>query len=180
MASSDGVNFTALCGLYTNPGVPNQNTDDPLYDDTQGEWVLEEVSLEDYLGEETVWIRFRIHSDGNVEEDGFYFDDLSILALQEPSSVAENGLALSNILVYPNPVKESLNISFNSSESFESFEIRLTDALGKILIVDQRISPSVGEQQFMLDMQGLEPGVYFVELIGDGIVRTERRVVKVD
>ena len=180
MASSDGVNFTALCGLYTNPGVPNQNTDDPLYDGDQGEWVLEEVSLEDYLGEETVWIRFRMSSDGGVEEDGFYFDDLSILVFQEPSSVTENDLVLSNILVYPNPVKESLNISFNSSESFESFEIRLADALGKTLIFDQRTTPGIGQQQFMLDMQGLQPGVYFVELIGDGIVLAERRVVRVD
>jgi hypothetical protein len=180
MASSDGLNFTALCGLYTNPGVLDQNTSDPLYDGTQADWVLEEVNLEGYLGEETVWIRFRLYSDGGVEEDGFYFDDLSVTVIQEPSSVAESDLVLRNVLVYPNPAKESLKISFNSSQSFESFEIRLADALGKTLIFDQRTTPGIGEQQFMLDMQGLQPGVYFVELIGDGVTLAERRVVRVN
>lgn len=180
MASTNGSSFTALCGIYTNPGVSNQNTDDPLYDGSQDDWVLEEVSLQDYLGEETVWIRFRLHSDGFVQEDGFYFDDLSVIVVQEPSSVTESTLALSNIRIYPNPVKESLNISFYSSESFDSFEIRMTDAIGKTLALDQRIAPGVGEQQFILDTQGVQSGVYFVELIGDGISLVQRRVVKVD
>lgn len=78
MASTDGVNYSPLCGNYTSPGGGFQLLDEPLYDGRQDDWVFEEMSLDDYAGEEEVWIRFTFVSDGLVQVEGFYFDDLSV------------------------------------------------------------------------------------------------------
>ncbi len=180
MASTDGMNFTALCGLYTNPGVPNQNTDDPLYDGSQDEWVLEEVSLADYLGEESVWLRFRLVSDGFVEEDGFYFDDLNVNIVQAPSSISDADVLENSVLIYPNPVKESLQVNFRSTLPLQEVSLSLKNALGETLVMEKGNYASGGDHHMTLDTRNIGPGVYFVELLGDDVVLVVRRVVKVE
>lgn len=50
---------------------------EPLYDGTQTSWVLEEISLDDYLGQ-SIKCRFQLVSDNGVTADGFYFDDFTV------------------------------------------------------------------------------------------------------
>lgn len=80
-ASSDGGNtWSPLCGKYTKPGSPSQLQGEPLYDSHQNEWVQEEMSLNDFLGQD-ILIRVRLVSDGFSEFDGFYFDDLQVVVI---------------------------------------------------------------------------------------------------
>lgn len=72
MASTDGgTSWIPLCGKYTNAGNSNQDLDNPLYDNFQTEWVLEEVDLSDFVGMTDVRFKFRLISDAGVTEDGF-------------------------------------------------------------------------------------------------------------
>ena len=45
--STGGV--TVLCGKYTHIGTPSQNTEHPLYDGQQTEWVQEEINLDAFI-----------------------------------------------------------------------------------------------------------------------------------
>jgi PKD repeat protein len=54
-----------------------QPNNQPVYEGVQSSWVLEEINLSDYLGQQ-IKVRFQLRSDGEVNADGFYFDDFKI------------------------------------------------------------------------------------------------------
>ena len=90
--STDGGNsWIGQCGNYTVPGTSAngsvQPEGGPVYEGTFADWVLEEISLSDYLGE-IIKVRFRLQSDGGVREDGFYFDDFKVFYSEPPQGIA--------------------------------------------------------------------------------------------
>ncbi|MDC7993786.1 M14 family metallopeptidase [Altibacter sp. HG106] len=110
VSTNNGSTWIPQCGKFTNPGSNNgsQPTGEPLYDGTQDEWVLEEIDLSEYLGE-NVLIRFQLRSDGGVRGDGFYFDDLTV-NLVEDSILSASEVAATAFSIYPNPVHDLLHI----------------------------------------------------------------------
>ncbi len=81
-ASEDGSNWNALCGRYTDPGTQYQDYA-PVYDDDQTDWVREVIDLSDYAGT-SFYLKFELSSDGSVNGDGFYLDDVSVHKYSEP------------------------------------------------------------------------------------------------
>ena len=81
--STDGISWTSLSGNYTviGSGQGGQINGEPGYDGYQVEWVNEFIDLSAYDYEPEVSVRFILKSDGSVEEDGFYFDDINICLL---------------------------------------------------------------------------------------------------
>ena len=132
MASPNGgTNWVPLCGKYTNLGSSNQDPGEPLYDDFQTSWVLEEVDLSDYVGISNVKFKFMLDTDQAVNEDGFYFDDFTVYT---DATSGMNEFTSSDLLIYPNPTNNELNISFDNSIQMERIEI--TNELGqKVLTV---------------------------------------------
>ena len=82
--STNGVSWTSLSGNYTiiGSGQGGQINGEPGYDGYQVEWVNEFIDLSAYDYEPEVSVRFILKSDGSVEEDGFYFDDINIMGYQ--------------------------------------------------------------------------------------------------
>lgn len=82
VSTNGGATWTGQCGNYTVEGSSTpwngsvQPDGDPVYEGIS-DWVFEEISLSDYLGQ-TIRVRFVMEADGGVTEDGFYFDDFSI------------------------------------------------------------------------------------------------------
>jgi PKD repeat protein len=87
VSTNGGNSWIGQCGNYTVPGTDDngsvQPDGEPVYEGVYSDWVLEEISLSDYLGE-TIKLRFRLQSDGGVREDGFYFDDFKIFYNEAP------------------------------------------------------------------------------------------------
>ncbi|WP_343913997.1 M14 family zinc carboxypeptidase [Aquimarina litoralis] len=158
----NGASWIPQCGKFTNSGSSNagQPTGEPLYDGTQTEWVLEEISLSDYLGE-TIKVRFQFVSDDQVERDGFYFDDLVINTLnQNTLDIEEN--VLSEFTVFPNPLKDILTITPNATSNFN---IQLKDVVGKEVMTKKQAS---GNQEF--DLSKLNAGLYFLTIeLGESV-----------
>ena len=81
VSTDNGNTWIGQCGNYTVPGTNAngsvQPNNEPVYEGTQATWVLEEISLSDYLGQ-IIKVRFILEADGGVKEDGFYFDDFKI------------------------------------------------------------------------------------------------------
>lgn len=76
--STDGTNWIPLAGIYTEDGTGSfQPNGEPVYDGTQAAWVEESIDLFDYVGS-NIKIRFALYSDGYIEEDGWYIDDIEV------------------------------------------------------------------------------------------------------
>ncbi|MFD2561361.1 M14 family zinc carboxypeptidase [Aquimarina rubra] len=160
----NGNSWIPQCGKFTNSGSTNsgQPTGEPLYDGTQTDWVLEEISLSDYLGE-TIKVRFQFVSDSATEEDGFFFDDLKINAVnQTVLDVRDN--VFSEFKVFPNPVNNILKIAPSSSKIFN---LRLRNVIGQEVYKKNNTS---GNQEF--NILKLDSGLYFLTIEMDGSVKT--------
>jgi hypothetical protein len=158
-----------LCGKYTHPGSPDQDPGQPLYDGDQLNWVKEEMDLSNYIGQ-NIKLRFRLKSDGFVNEDGFYFDDLSVNTISASTSVRSTFASNYNqFSVYPNPAKDVLTIETNYPES----HLDIYNATGK-LILSQKIVK--GKVQF--NINEWTEGVYLIkQTTGNGSVFTDKVVV---
>ncbi len=79
ISTNGGTNWTALEGLYTNPGTGTfQPPDEPLYDGSQLTWVVENIDLTEFIGQ-SVKLRFYFQSDQSVTGDGWYIDDIRLM-----------------------------------------------------------------------------------------------------
>jgi len=112
----DEENWSPLCGKYSVEGNSFQDQGQPLWDGFQSNWVMEEVSLNDYLGQQ-IKIKFRMVTDAFVSYDGFFFDDLEIVSFEDTTNtigVKEN----TDIewTVFPNPANDVLHIKAPRSE----------------------------------------------------------------
>jgi carboxypeptidase T len=81
VSTDGGTTWIGQCGNYTVPGTSAngsvQPNGQPVYEGTQSSWVLEEINLSDYLGQQ-IKVRFQLKSDGGTTADGFYFDDFKV------------------------------------------------------------------------------------------------------
>ncbi len=105
LISTNGSTWTPLEGKYTNPGTGSfQPNGEPLYDGAQGDWVQEKINLLDYVGQ-SFQLRFMLKSDGYLEEDGWYIDDLKLVTYTtEPTQQGQANVTISegwNLLSVP-------------------------------------------------------------------------------
>jgi len=126
---------------------------------------LEEINLSDYLGENII-VRFQLRSDGSVNEDGFYFDDLTI-NIVEPGPLGVDGISTIQFSVYPNPVEDLLNIT----TSVSNYTIELYSLQGTLV---ERIENNEGSKS--IDYSNLASGVYIVKLISGEFSQTVKIV----
>jgi len=170
ISTNGGSSWTPLCGEYTNQGVANQDLDNPLYDNFQTDWVLEEVDLSGYLGETSTKFKFQLISDGGVKEDGFYFDDFAIYTDGE-ETIDDSGveeLSENDIHLYPNPTNSELNIQLDKSYLLDKIEI--TNELGQVV---KTISPST--TTLSISTLELAEGIYFLNVYSSEYTRVVKR-----
>ena len=81
VSTDNGTTWIGQCGNYTVNGTSAngsvQPNNQPVYEGVQSTWVLEEINLSDYLGQQ-IKVRFQLRADGGTNADGFYFDDFKI------------------------------------------------------------------------------------------------------
>lgn len=81
VSTDNGTTWIGQCGNYTVLGTSAngsvQPNNQPVYEGVQSTWVLEEINLSDYLGQQ-IKMRFQLRADGGTNADGFYFDDFKI------------------------------------------------------------------------------------------------------
>ncbi|MFH2142200.1 MAG: T9SS type A sorting domain-containing protein [Bacteroidota bacterium] len=96
------------------------------------------------------------------------------------NNILQQYLADKYIKIYPNPAKEIVNISIESScLYFENGKIDLLDLQGKIVkSVSQNIDFSLNGNNIELELNGLRKGLYLLKVQGDNFVKTEKIIVK--
>ena len=104
---------------------------------TPGEpWVLEQLSLADYAGQASVWLRFRLVTDDSTVRDGWFLDDIAIAELPTP-------VALSSSVT---STKTSLALSWaaNADSDFGSYKVYRSDKPG--VTFNDTLIASIGSQ----------------------------------
>ena len=157
--STDGGNsWIPQCGLHTNGGsfTGTQPQGEPLYDGFQNDWVLEQINLNDYLGE-TILARFQFEADDIQNLDGFYFDDLKFNILEDSTL---NNLDIEDVTfnIYPNPVEDQLNIFTVAS----NYSVKIYTLQGQLI---REITDISGAQR--IDYSTLSSGLYLMTLASE-------------
>ncbi len=171
VSTDNGSSWQAQCGNFTNTGGSNQGNaeSEPLYDGVQSDWILEEINLSDYLGQQILF-RFVLVSDGYVTGDGFYFDDLSVKIIDSSTADIASD-KLNHFSIYPNPADDVLRIiaPINAND----YTLDIISITGQ-LIVRHKVSSS----NPTIDIQNITKGVYFVKVYSEGISRVHKLIKK--
>jgi len=107
-------------------------------------------------------------------------NDTWISQLANPNlgvAVTETTENLQNLNAFPNPTSERINVTFDIKD-VEKLHITLTDQNGRLIRSFHNDKPKKqGAIQFSFDVSPLPAGVYFVNVIGDGVAITAKKVV---
>ncbi len=154
VSTDNGTTWIPQCGKYTNMGVSDQTgaNNEPLYDGTQNSWVLEEIDLNDYVGS-SILIRFQLRSDGFVQKDGFYFDDIKVKVIS--ASLGTPDFVHNNVVLFPNPVKGTLNIRTNLPD----YDYALYTIHGQLILENKN-----NKNNASIDYSNFASGIYLLEI----------------
>lgn len=131
VSTNSGATWEGQCGNYTVEGSSTiwngsaQPDGEPVWEGTS-DWVLEEISLTDYLGQ-TINVRFQFESDGGVTMDGFYFDDFQV-SYNEPAGIEEMSF---DVKVIPNPANDVAYVSL--SKVLTEGTVKVYDRAGRVV-----------------------------------------------
>lgn len=169
LASGSSSVFSPLCGIYTEDGTVYQDEDQPVYDGAQAFWVQEQISLNDYLGDSAVVLKFSLQADQWVRDDGFYFDDLQVNFLSNTLVSGQEGLRRNFVRLgqsQPNPASQRLYIpvEWPNSNSKVDLRLRVYNLLGQ-LMADLPIVQ--GSRGLHLEVGDWPEGSYSYQLIGE-------------
>ena len=158
VSTNNGATWIPQCGKYTHSGNSDQDFNQPLYDGFQNTWVLEEINLSDYIGQ-NIKVRFQIVADGGVTEDGFYFDDFQVNVVYGSTGVetlTENGAFLGES--YPNPTKDNATINYVLPKGESTSSLVLTNTLGQVI---SKTPISSIKNKITISTSQLEQGIYY-------------------
>jgi carboxypeptidase T len=166
VSTDNGQTWVAQCGNYTVLGTSGngsvQPANKPLWDGVQSTWVLEEINLSEYLGQQ-IKVRFQLRSDGGTRADGFYFDDFSIYA-NEIDDTGLESLGNSQLLVSPNPSQQQFQIQGLQAHA----PYQIIHSSGKIVQ-----SGKVAQVNQLFDLEEAAGIYYFQTILNDQPVRVK-------
>jgi len=174
-----GDNDTALVELTTD----GQNwTRGKYFVGTTGyEWKPIAVSLGDYMGRDSVRFRFRLISDDTpTAADGWYIDDISVLAdtIILAVDTPVRGLPLHYALKqnYPNPFNPTTIIEYQLPRA-DDVRITLYNLLGQRVRELVRGPQPAGVHAIQLNGHNLASGVYFYRMEATGFSQTRKLLI---
>jgi hypothetical protein len=176
--SVNGGDFIPLCGNYTKLGTNGLVTGQPIFTGIQDGWVREEMDLTPYLQGSTpveMTFAFTLGAGGGfLTKDGFYFDDLKLVAGQGGEvSTTDFDASIFSVGTRPNPASDLVVFDLKGGfPAFTSFDIEVFNALGQPVHQLRRSS-----QTAQLDVADWVPGVYFYQVKHHGKVLAVRRFV---
>jgi hypothetical protein len=94
---------------------------------------------------------------------------ISIVGVEELETI-------SNVVVFPNPAADHVTVRLNSTKG-GAMNVNLIDAVGKMVQANQ-VTVSTGTQNIELNLNGIAPGIYELQMVKDGKASSTRIVVR--
>jgi len=174
ISDNNGVSWTPLAGKYTHPGSLNQAYGEPVYDGIQSDWMREDISLNAYQGK-NIKIRFTLRSDAGTEMDGYYFDDIFISNLLDPTSVPEIQAGSATLgIPSPNPAHTRVRVNYSLPLTAEQPVIRVYSTAG-VEMASTVIMQQAGWVEYAVDQW--PAGIYYIRIEVPGIPSQVRKLV---
>ena len=179
-ASRDsGRTWLSLPGRYTrrSSGVSGSKQAAGFwgYDRSKDVWVDERIDLAWALGTRAM-LRFRFESDGSVQRDGFFVDELRVLLYNGVLlSVSEPALPLSMMLQqnYPNPFNPTTTISYQLPTESHVM-LKIFDMLGREVSTLVNGVEEPGYKSVTFDASRLSSGLYYYRLQAGNFIETKK------
>ncbi len=162
--SVNGNEYIPLCGSFSKPGTNYQDEGNPIYDGFQQEWVEETIDITEYVEQgDQVNIRFSMVTDGYLQEDGFYFDDVRILLSNNEVNATLQPSDFIYWQLYPSPASDFLNLEIKpDNHANVPLEIAIYNALGKIICSEK--TELSGPYFKSIATSHWEPGFYICKI----------------
>jgi hypothetical protein len=176
ISTDNGTNWTPLSGNYTVIGTEYQAEGQPVYDGFQTTWVKEEIDISQYVGN-SIKFRFKLKADQGVTADGFYFDDLNVMVINESTTGLVNQSDLNHNLVsepFPNPANHSVQFNLNLPENSRGFQLRIFNAAGQ-QIYSERLEKETSN--LTIPVEDWTPGIYYYRLAGDNLQSVSKKLM---
>lgn len=163
LSVNDGQ-FVPLCGAFSKIGTNYQDEGNPVYDGFQPDWIEETIDITEYAGSgDDIKIRFSMVSDGYLQEDGFYFDDVNTFLVDNSaeSTQSPNVAFLWNL--YPSPASEKMTLEIRPHTSIPKvMKISFFDALGKKIISEKNVLSGPSALHYNTSLW--QPGFYICKI----------------
>jgi hypothetical protein len=177
--TESGYDF-CLVEVSTNGG--GSWTQVASYSGLQGGWTEVTIDLDSYVGTSDFKVRFILDSDGWVQKDGWYVDDVHVFA-DQPTGV-DNGASPLKLLVgnHPNPFNPMTSVGYAVPRT-GSVALSIYDASGRLVRTLVEVpSHDAGRHSVSWDGRdenGVEvaAGVYFARLTVDSESATGKMVL---
>lgn len=138
---------------------------------TADDWRTECIDLENYLGYSNVLIKFT--DDLGSTSNNTYIDNVGVSGESCLMGVGEFEDVGNRIRIYPNPVKDKLNIHFETNLTGHC-NIALYDMMGKQVLSSD---VGLGEEHIQLDVEKLQSGLYQLNIFRDKQDPKSRKVM---
>jgi len=171
LVSADGGAYVPLAGKYTKVGNSNQAPGEPVYDGVQNTWVQEEINLGQFLGKQ-IKIRFRLVSDSYVTEDGFYWDDLEIVVIDQLTGLGDKNSESNIITLVPNPAKNFVKVNVNGTSPVNG-KLYVYNSQGQVQLELPLTSDNTN-----IDISSWSAGIYFYTYRNENSVINSGKLLK--
>lgn len=118
-------------------------------------------------------LKFSFESDGG---NNLFLDEINLYQ-GNPSTTGISELAgLDNLILYPNPAEDELNIQFSVNENAD-VQLVVQDIMGK-QIRTELIKATTGKNLVMMNTSDLSSGMYFMNIVQENTKKTVQFIVK--
>lgn len=111
-----------------------------------------------------------VNGNGSTSGDKPIPASLYLTAFNDPTShvgIKETPSAIGQVMVFPNPAKDFLNVSIELKQS-QSLDLILLDLNGRLIKTLFQGEQAAGKYSKILDVQDIPSGVYFLRINGEG------------
>lgn len=164
ISTDNAVTFLPLQGRYTVTGLLTPDPDEPVYGNTQSDWVQECIDLANYTGQ-PFFLRFLMHGENGMFRDGFYFDDLFVEYKLDDGVFTKN-IASADFWIsqnQPNPANGRTVVTWSSNTEFSAnpiLEVRAAD--GRVVTIRPVNNP--GNRSVEIETTSWPAGLYLYRL----------------
>jgi len=147
---------------------------EPIFDDSQANWVRNTVDLAPWLSQTDLRFRFRLSSDTSINHAGFFVDDFEIMVVREQSvsSVPTVVKAQATVAAWPNPFNPRTALKFRVPVS-GPVSLRIYDLQGHLVRILAAGQMDAGQYTRVWDGstengRRAASGAYFARLMASG------------
>jgi len=115
------------------------------------------LANKNFVAGDTILVRFRLFSDPYANGWGWVIDNLNIF--DDGSTFANNLLSPGEVLLYPNPAKEKINLNIQAKNDFKTLMLKAYNSSGALVF--NHLYP-VGSNLFQtaINVKNMIPGLY--------------------